>query len=580
MSKKYLIRKKIPDDRKVYSEYSGLIAHLLQNRNIVLSEEIEAFMNPDYAKHTHDPFLMKDMEEASLRIIKAIENNERIAIYSDYDADGIPAGVIFYDLFMKIGYMNFINYIPDRHGEGFGLNINAIKELARDEVKLIITLDCGITDVAEADLIKDLGMDLIITDHHEPHAILPTARAVIDPKRQDCTYPDKNLCGAGVGFKLIQAILAKNRFDIAEGWEKWLLDMVGIATLSDMVPLIGENRVFASYGLKVLRKSPRKGLLRLLEKIGLTKEKINEDDIGFSITPRINAASRMGVARDAFRLFTTNDNEEATLLANRLDRINSERKSAVAVMVKEAKKNYLERKMEDNKPIVVMGNPNWRPSLVGLVANSLAEQFDRSFFVWGRDNDGEIKGSCRGSNTSLISIMQAVPSGVFIKYGGHKASGGFTVAKDFIHGLENILNDHYKKIKGNKKEESCSQAIDAILDIDTIDHKLFDSINSMSPFGTGNEKPVFLFKDCYIENIKTFGKEKNHMEIILSGLMGNKYKAISFFSTPDSFSIKPVKGDRANIVGSIEKNTFVNKTELRVKIQDIIGSDDYDIMVS
>ena len=371
--------------------YSPLVRQLLYGRGIQGAEEAEKFLNPHYENHSHDPFLMKDMEKAVARILRAVQNDERIAIFSDYDADGIPGAVVLHDFFKKIGYLNFENYIPDRHGEGFGLNHGAVEQLKKSDCKLLITIDCGITDSEEIARANEHGIDVIVTDHHIPLRkggdesasrglsttlpaseggtpftntppasecsaplargdgdFLPPAFAILNPKQADCAYPEKMLCGSGVTFKLIQALTSKlktTNLKLPTGWEKWMLDMVGLATLSDMVPLTGENRVFAYYGLKVLKKSPRKGLTELLSVLRLNRNDITEDDVGFSITPRINAASRMGIPMDAFRLFATTDDNEASTLARHLDKINNERKGRVASLVKEVRKIIEERIM-------------------------------------------------------------------------------------------------------------------------------------------------------------------------------------------------------------------------------------------
>ncbi|MEK7184606.1 MAG: DHH family phosphoesterase, partial [Patescibacteria group bacterium] len=395
--KKYQIREKMN---------GSFIDNLLFYRNIKTQEEKENFLNPDYTKHIHDPFLLKDAEKAGKRIVQAIENNEKIVIYSDYDADGIPAGVIFHDFFKRIDFKNFTNYIPHRHYEGFGLNTDAIDKFVEEKTNLLITLDCGISDVEAVKLAQNNGIDVIITDHHEPHGEIPSAFAIVNHKQKDCNYPEKILCGSGVGFKLIQAILKINRFNLKEGTEKWFLDMVGIATLSDMVPLTGENRALASYGLMVLKKSPRKGLMRLLQHLKIQQKYLSEDDIAFMITPRINAASRMGVPMDAFKLLSTDNEDEAYIYVEHLDKINNERKGIVSALVKEVKKVIRERNTDNPKSVIVAGNPEWRPSLLGLVANSLAEEFNKPTFLWGRDGDGVIKGSCRsGGTVSVVDIM-------------------------------------------------------------------------------------------------------------------------------------------------------------------------------
>jgi single-stranded-DNA-specific exonuclease len=388
------VPKKIDEELKDYPE---ILRKLLYYRDIKTKKDADIFLNPVYEEN-YDPFLMKDMDIAVDRIFRAIDNDEKILIYSDYDADGIPGAVILHDFFEKIGYKNFSNYIPHRVIEGFGLNIEAIDSFVEKKVDLIITIDCGISDIKEAKNIKENKIDLIITDHHLPKIDskgdeeLPEAVAILDNKIKGCKYPDKNLCGSGVVFKLVQALISKlSTFNfinfktkaIATGWEKWLLDMVAIATISDMVSLTGENRIFAYYGLKVLRKSPRPGLQKLLSITKVDQKNITEDDIGFMISPRINAASRMGIPEDAFLLLTTKDEKEADKYAIHLNKINDERKGIVASMVKEIKKHWKEFDPEKKRKVLVAGNPDWKPSLLGLVANSLLDEHDGPVFFGG-----------------------------------------------------------------------------------------------------------------------------------------------------------------------------------------------------
>jgi single-stranded-DNA-specific exonuclease len=562
---KYQIREKID---------GNFIDTLLFHRGIKTQEEKQSFLNPDYDKHIHDPFLLKDAEKAARRIIQAIEKNEKIVIYSDYDADGIPAGVIFHDFFKKIGFENFINYIPHRHDEGFGLNADAVEQFSIDRVNLLVTLDCGITDIEAVCKAQEKGIDVIITDHHEPHDELPPAFAIVDHKQKECTYPEKTLCGSGVGFKLIQAILKLNRFGMKDGHEKWFLDMVGLATLSDMVPLVGENRALAHFGLRVLKMSPRKGLMRLLAHLKIPQKHLTEDDIGFMITPRINAASRMGVPMDAFRLLATNDDHEAHEYVQHLDKINNERKGTVAGIVKEVKKKLQERTTDKKRNVIVIGNPEWRPSLLGLVANTCAEEFGMPAFLWGRDGDGIIKGSCRsGETVSVVDLMHKTPTGTFLQYGGHFASGGFAVSNEAIHHLEDHLNSAFEiLVQENKVSEP--NYIDMELQLDDVNWISYGSIEKLAPFGVGNHKPKFLFKNIPIVGIKDFGKEKNHLELSFRKSNGQIVNAIGFFMAADHFKNKDGEalrvGDKIDLVASMEKSMFRGRTELRLRIIDIL----------
>ncbi len=545
----------------------GLVDFLLEKRGVKTASEKEKFLNPDYDSGTNDPFLFKDMEKAVARVYKAVKAKERIAVFSDYDADGIPGAVLAKDFFEKIGHTNFEIYIPHRHDEGFGLNKSAIDEIAERGAKVLLTIDCGIADAKEISYAKSKDIDVIVTDHHEVHGPLE-AIAVIDSKQPDCAYPDKNLCGSGVFFKFVQAFLLRHgeEFGVPKAWEKWLLDMVGIATLSDMVPLVGENRVFAHYGLVVMRKSPRPGLNALFSKLRLNKKHLAEDDIGFSITPRINAASRMGTPLDAFDLLSTNDNSAAEKLVEKLEHVNNERKGTVASLVKEVRKIVAERQWTEKK-IIVLGNPNWRPSLLGLAANTFAGEFSCPVFLWGRDGDNVIKGSARsGGGINLIELMRAAKPGVFTEFGGHAYSGGFSVANDAILNLEGEL----ETALGNLPPAALgavAEAYDTEISLDDVSATLYDALSKLSPYGVGNPKPTFLFKDVVVTSIKKFGKEKNHTEIMFQKKNGT-VKAIQFFAGEEFSKIS--EGDTLSFIGNLEKSTFGNKTELRVRILKLI----------
>ncbi len=545
----------------------GLVDFLLEKRGVKTKEEKEIFLNPDYDSGTHNPFLLKGMEEAVLRIYKAVKSKERIAVFSDYDADGIPGAVVANDFLNKIGHTNFEIYIPHRHDEGFGLNDGAIDDIVERGAKVLLTIDCGIADAKEISYAKSKGLDVIVTDHHEPHGTLD-AVAVIDPKQKGCTYPDKNICGSGVIFKFVQGFLSRHgeEFGVPKAWEKWLLDMVGIATLSDMVPLVGENRVFAYFGLVVMRKSPRPGLNALFLKLRLNKKYLAEDDIGFSITPRINAASRMGSPDDAFNLLSAKEGDDTEKLADRLEHVNNERKGTVAALVKEIRKIVAEREWTEKK-IIVLGNPNWRPSLLGLAANTFAGEFSCPVFLWGRDGDNTIKGSARsGGGINLIELMRAARPGVFAEFGGHAFSGGFSVANDAILNLPGELEIALEKLPVVAKGV-VAEAYDTELSLDDVSASLYDTLSKLAPFGTGNPKPVFLFKDTVVASIKKFGKEKNHTEILFKKKNAT-VKAIQFFAGEEFSKIKD--GDTLSFLGNLEKSTFGMKTELRVRILKLI----------
>ena len=539
------------------SHFPEIFELLLAERGISL-EEKEAYLNPDYLR-LHDPLLLPDIEKARDRVIRAIRNNEHIVVFSDYDADGIPGAVVLSDLFRRVGYENISFYIPHRHDEGYGLNIEAIEEIAERGAKLMITIDCGITDLAEVALAKERGVDVIITDHHEPKEELPDAYAIVNPKRADSAYPFKGICGSAVAFKLVQAIYSKESFGVKPGMEKWSLDMVGIATLSDMVPLVDENRILARFGLEVLRKSPRPGLEALFRKLNLKREYLSEDDVAFMITPRINAASRMGVPEDAFKLLSTTDLAEAERLADHLEKINQERKGLVASMVKSAKHEL--EKREALREVIVIGNPEWRPALAGLVANSIVEEYMRPVFVWCRDGEGILKGSCRSyNNYDLVALMEGAKES-FIEFGGHKGAGGFSVTLEQLTTLEESLALALKNLVSTATLENSGVAIS----LGDVKESLWQTVSLFAPFGTGNEKPIFRIPQTEIRAVKSFGKEGNHLELTLL----NGIKAISFFSTPESFGTPLSPGLSVNLHAHLEKSYFRNRPELRLRIVNI-----------
>ncbi len=570
--KNYVLRDQIPEKiRKELKAYNPLVQELLYFRGIENVDEAERFLNPNYETHIHDPYILKDMDKAVERIVSAILKEELIAIYSDYDADGIPGAVVLNDFFKKINYKNVITYIPLRNEEGFGLNHDAIDNIISQGAKLLITIDCGVSDLDEVSHASKGGLDVIITDHHLPKDKLPEAFAVINPKREDCEYPEKMLCGSGVVFKLVQALVKHPKINWKDGHEKWMLDMVGLATLSDMVPLLGENRVLAHYGLKVFQKSPRPGLRKLLSLIKVNQNNLTEDDIAFMVTPRINAASRMGVPMDAFKLLSTDDEVEADFFAKHLDGKNNERKGLVASMIKEIKKK-IEKRDYEMKQVLVLGNPEWKPSLLGLVANSFSDEHGRPVFLWGREGvngDSVIKGSCRSNgNLNIVSLMEKTKD-IFLEYGGHSGAGGFSVSVDNIHHLEEKLNNAFLKLQNEIVSEKI--LIDKKISIDDVNWETYKHIEKFSPFGFENPKPQFLIEGVEVKEVKIFGKEKNHLELIFQNSKGQKVSSIMFFYVPEKFAIKLEKGVSVNIVVTMEKSVFKSYPELRLRIVDIFN---------
>lgn len=569
----YTLRAALFDADAALSQYSPLVRRLLAVRGIASFEEAELFLHPDWERDTHDPFLMKDMQRAVERIVRAMDVHERIAIWSDYDMDGIPGAALLFDTFRALGYTHVSHYTPHRNRDGFGLNTAGLTNLKEEGVKLIITVDCGIGDVELVGYACDRGFDVIVTDHHMPHDTLPPAYAILNPKQPGCEYPEKMLCGAGVAFKLAHALLihlATRKSGTLPlppvGWEKWLLDMAGMSTIADMVPLRGENRVLARFGLTVLRKSRRPGLQALLKKARVDQRYLTEDDIGFTIAPRVNAASRMGHARDAFALLTTVDAAEATTLADALDTINKERKTAVAVMKREIQRRL--QKLGEPKSVIVLGSPDWKPSLLGLVAGGLAEEYRRPVFLWGREEGVIIKGSCRSDGTSNVFQLMQSTGGLFIEYGGHAHSGGFSIADEHVHALEAALVEAHGQMVHDTREPA--RFIDAELTPAEVTWETYRAVEQLAPFGEGNAKPLFGIRDVFIEQVRTFGKGNEHLELTVRSNDGDLLKAIAFFTAPDEFHRAAVAGERVSLVAYLEASAFRGARNLRLRLIDIV----------
>lgn len=551
------------------SAYGPITKRLLVNRGITTREDAYSFMFPSYENGVFDPFLLKDVSKAIQRIYDAIKNNEKILVYSDYDCDGIPGAVIMNDFFQMLSYSNYSIYIPDRHKEGYGLQIETLEKIITDEKpNLIITVDLGITNNKEVDFCNEKNIDVIISDHHLPGKEVPSAYAVVNPKQETCSYPDEMLCGSGVAFKIVQAFLVQfgDEFGVGKGQEKWLLDMVGLATLSDMVPLTNENRVFAHYGLLVFKKTKRLGLQSLLKKAGVKPEYLTEEDITFSVTPRINAAGRMDHPKHAFELLAAKNQIDAEQKSQLLHDYNLTRKNLVKVIMKKAKAKSEDRK---NHEILVVGDRTWAPGILGLIASRLVEEYNKPVFVWGGGEDDTVmKGSCRSDGSvNMVELMEACKD-VFVTFGGHELAGGFSVSFENVLFLENLLLEKYEVMK-KPKQEFKTYTYDMELTFDQVSYDIFKEISKLAPFGIGNPKPVFLFRDSEIEVVKMFGKSNEHLELLFRDMFGRQIKAISFFTKHDSFGVPLIPGMKIQLFASLEKSFFGYKPELRLRIEDI-----------
>ena len=567
----YIESPAINDSHELLKTYSPLLTQLLINRDISTLDEAETFINPKYDDN-YDPFLMKGITEGVKRIKKAIDENEKITIYADYDADGIPGSVVLASLFDALKYTNYDIYIPHRHDEGYGIHIEALEKIKEGRTTLVITIDVGITGHDAAKWCKENDIDIIITDHHLPvlkkggKQDLPKATILINPKQEGCEYPDPMLCGCGVIFKVVQGFLEKYRkeYNIPDGWEKWMLDMVGISTVSDMVPLVNENRLLAYYGLKVIKKTKRPGLKKLMWDAGISIQHLNEEDIGFGISPKINAASRMSHPEDALAVLRAKNDVEATTSVKHIIKLNNGRKKLVMQTMKKA---YKKLEGRDLGNVIVLGSPDWKAGILGLVASKLVEKYKKPAFVWSEEQ-GEIKGSCRTWNgTHLVELMTASETKSFLQFGGHAEAGGFSCKKKEIHFLEERLNTAFgkqSKVELEKGEEEIT--IDAELSLDDVTNTLYREIEQLAPFGVGNAKPLFVFKNVTPTYVGQFRKTKEHLEIHFKNSKNEKIRAITFFKTPEDYDKIPRENKPFNLIAHIEHSVFMGKHELRLKI--------------
>lgn len=567
MKKKWTLRENLTNQFSRDLEAPDFIKQILASRGIKTKEETERFFNPDYEKDIRDSLLILNMRTAAERIISAIKNKEKIVVFGDYDVDGICGAVIIQSFLKKINYENFEVYIPDRNQDRRGLTEKIIEEFLNSKARLIVTVDCGSGDYQEIKKAKEIGIDVLITDHHIPPKELPPAEAIVNLYQKEETYPFKNFSGAGVAFKLVSAILKCESFGLAQGWEKWLLDLTAIATVADMVPLLNENRTLVYYGLKVLAKTPRLGLKLLLQKLNLN-ERLTSEDIAFFIAPRINAVTRMDHAATSFYLLTTDSKEEAEWLVNRLEETNIERKKMIEDALKEAKEIY--KDISCLPEILITGSEKWSPAIVGLVATKIVEEYDRPACVWGKWSETEIKVSCRNNGSlDLMELLNNVQGGIFNDFGGHPMAAAFNAHKDKIEILEAaLLSAFLKTTKKGKAEMKNILSIDSQLSLDDVNWNNYGWLEKLEPFGIDNTKPIFLFKNLKVESSRTFGNGGSHLELSFKKSNGEIIRAIGFFMASSLQMSDFRKTETIDLAASLDKNYFNFHNELRLKIVD------------
>lgn len=533
------------------------LAVILAQRGITSFDSARKFFRPELA-HLHDPYQIKDMDKAVNRILKAVKNQENILVYGDYDVDGTTAVALMYD-FIKSIYPNVSYYIPDRYTEGYGISFQGVDFAEDNGFSLIIALDCGIKAVDKIDYANAKNIDFIICDHHLPGEKLPEAVAVLDPKRNDCSYPFKELSGCGVGFKLIQAIAKKLELDTSE-LDKYL-DLLVVSIAADIVPIVGENRTMAYYGLKKIQESPRPGLKSLLGKKQI--EKLNISNIVFSIAPKINATGRLKHASQSVELLIAEDETKISEFAVKINNLNDERKETDGQVTTEAIEMIQQNREEDRYTTVVY-DPSWHKGVLGIVASRLIETYYRPTLVLTKGNDGEITGSARSVKDFDIYEVIDSCSDLLTKYGGHRFAAGLTMPienyETFKERFESLVKEKIRPIQRKPSLE-----IDTEIQFSNITAFFLKVLGQMEPFGPENMTPLFLTQNLIGGNIKEMGKNREHLRLTL--VDGNiQMPAVAF--NMGEFS-KDFQYRRFDVVYSIEENHWKGNSYLQLNIRDV-----------
>jgi single-stranded-DNA-specific exonuclease len=537
---------------------SPLTATVILNRGVQEPEDIKMFLESDI-NSLHDPFLMKGMRKAVDRIKKAIAENEKITVYGDYDVDGVTSTAILAKYLSQCGAC-VDYYIPDRIDEGYGINKHALEKIQKNGTSLVVTVDSGITALEEVEYAIQLGLDIIITDHHECKEEIPKATAVLNPKQKDCSYPFKELAGVGVAFKLIQALAGKDNFlSIVDHY----CDIVCLGTIADVVPLLGENRLIVSRGLKTIAATKNVGLKSLINVSGVKDNKISTGTIGFIIAPRINAAGRVGSALRAVQLFLTDDEFIADEIAQELNEENKNRQATEARILQEALE-IIEQEFDlGRQKVIVLSGEDWHHGVIGIVASRITDRFYRPSILIALEGD-EGKGS--GRSISGFNLFKALHEckDYLIKFGGHELAAGLSIEREKIPSFLENINNYANEILS---DDDLVPRIYIDCEIDT-DDLTFDTVNQLEilePFGMGNAGPVFSFCNGVIVDIRTVGDNK-HLKLVIEK-NGNFVDAIGFNMA--NYSEQFIVGDVVDIACSLDINLYNGLKRVQLILKDI-----------
>ena len=536
-----------------------IIATLLVQRGIETFEQAKQFFRPTL-EDLHDPFLMKDMDKAVNRIESAIANNERILVFGDYDVDGTTA-VSLVSSYLKTITPNVVTYIPDRYAEGYGVSYKGIDFADDNAFSLIIALDCGIKSIDHVNYAKEKGIDFIICDHHRPGEFLPEAVAVLDPKREDCSYPYDELCGCGVGYKLIQA-LGKNRNQTTQDLIPYL-DLVATAIAADIVPMTGENRVLAKFGLEVINSNPRAGIKALIQNV--KKKELTITDVVFIVAPRINAAGRIHHGDYAVRLLTEFNLKQAEEVAKEIEQFNSDRKDLDKQITKEALLQIQENN-EENSFSTVVYNENWHKGVIGIVASRLVENYYRPTIVFTKSGD-KLAASARSvKDFDIYNALEAC-SEHLEQFGGHMYAAGMTLMEENYQKFKQAFEEVIQKTL-HPDLQTPEIEYDAEIQLTDINPKLVRILKQFEPFGPQNMTPLFLLKDLTDSGYaKTLGSEEEHLKAYVKQNNSDSIGAIGFGLGPKLDLVKNFS--KFNAIVSIEENEWNGNVSLQLQLRDV-----------
>lgn len=536
-----------------------VIARAIINRGIDTVPKARIFLKADL-RSLHDPYLLKGMETAVEKIINAIMCKEKICVYGDYDVDGITSTAIMIRTLKKLD-ADAVYYIPNRIEEGYGLNNNSIDRLKELGISLIVTVDCGIRSNEVVDYVQSIGMDIIITDHHECEGKLPAACSIVNPHQPDCAYPFKGLAGVGVAFKLASALLSRtNNGDSANEF----LDMVSIGTIADVVPLLDENRIIVKDGLKRIRNTDNEGIKALLEVSGLIGKELNTYDVAFILAPRINAAGRIADAAECVELLLTDNSARALEIAEKLDADNRERQAIENDILNDAAAIIEKKPDADNDRVLVLCSENWHIGVIGIVASRLVERFYLPTFIIS--SDGEIgKGSARSIPGFNMFEAMSRHGNLFEKYGGHEMAAGFTIKTERVDELRECMNLEAERLLGKDKPKPLL-LVDYKLEPADVTLNTVRKLKLLEPFGTGNASPVFVYRGLSVMSSKAVGNERKHLSLtVYDGVNEIKCIAYNLGSMQKLLSI----GRKIDIICSVENNIWNGIESVQLNVKDI-----------